>query len=623
MKADGHFFSRGGDFQKQCSANLPPCKDEQECREYKAAEGRALYLRRTKILKDGKEHVYWRLVESIRTARGPRQKTVACLGELNEKQQKDWKQVANQVDGKPIIRGLFDREEDQRVEAVKIGKVRVERLRRFGDVWLGLALWRKLGLDEFFAKQMDPGRETIDWDVMSCVSTIARFCYPSSELAICERWIDQTAIDDILGIDIQAINENRLYRTLDEMLPCKQALGEHLKQKYGELFGSRFDLLLYDVTSTYFEGEAKGNPQAQRGYSRDSRPDCKQVTIALVATAEGLPLFYEVFDGNRTDVTTVEEIVEAMEKQYGKANRIWVMDRGMVSEENLEFLRERNGFYLVGTPKSQLQRFEQELLEKDWQEVQAGVEVKLCDEEGELFILCRSEGRKEKDRAIVKRFEKRIETRLEKLAKQVEKGRLKKTSGIERRIGKILGQNTRAQSLFEVTLKKTKTGKTLLIEKNEAKRQWAELSEGCYLLRTNYRDKKDPKDLWKTYMQLTEVEETFRMLKSEMNIRPVWHQKTERVQAHIFVCFLSLVMSRTLSQWMQGAGIGNSPRKLIEELANLHSMDVVLPLQEGPELRLRCVSQPEKSQQILLDRLKIYPPKRINRIKNVVPTLGV
>lgn len=582
-----------------------------------------MYLRKTKIFKDGKGHTYWRLVESIRTARGPRQRTVACLGELNEKQRKSWKQVANQVDGKPIIRGLFAPDEDGRVEAVKIGKVRVERMRRFGDVWLALTLWRKLGLDEFFAKQMDRGREAIEWDVMSCVSTIARFCYPSSELAIAERWIDQTALDDILGIDIRSINEDRLYRTLDEMLPCKEALGDHLKQKYGELFGSRFDLLLYDVTSTYFEGDAKANPQAQRGYSRDSRPDCKQVTIALVATEEGLPLFYEVFDGNRTDVTTVEDIVEVMEKQYGKANRIWVMDRGMVSEENLEFLRERNGFYLVGAPKSQLRRYEQELLEKDWQEVEPGVEVKLCEEEGELFILCRSEGRKEKDRAIVKRFENRIQTRLEKIKTRIEKGKLKKTAVIERRIGEILGQNTRAKSLFEVTLEETKTGKSLRIEKIEAKRQWAELSEGCYLLRTNYRDKKDPKDLWKTYIQLTEIEETFRMLKSEMSIRPIWHKTTERVQAHIFVCFLSLVMYRTLSQWMQGAGIGNSPRKLIEELANIHSMDVVLPLREGPELRLRCVSQPEKSQQILLDRLKIYPPKRINRIKNVVPTSGV
>jgi len=582
-----------------------------------------LYLRKTKIFKDGKEHIYWSLVESIRTAKGPRQRTVACLGELNEKQRKSWKRIANHVDGKPIIRGLFDSEEDERVEAVKIGKVRVERMRRFGDVWLGLALWRKLGLDEFFARQMERGREAIEWDVMSCVSTIARFCYPSSELAIAERWIDQTALDDILGIDLTKINENRLYRSLDEMLPHKQALGEHLKKKYGELFGSRFDLLLYDVTSTYFEGEAKGNPQARRGYSRDNRPDCNQVTIALVATAEGLPLFYEVFDGNRTDVTTVEDIVEAMEKQYGKANRIWVMDRGMVSEENLEFLRERNGFYLVGTPKSQLKRFEQELLAKDWQEVQAGVEVKLCEEEGELFVLCRSEGRKEKDRAIVKRFEKRIEARLEKLKIQIEKGKLKRAAVIERKIGKILGQNTRAQSLFEVTLEETKTGKSLRIEKREAKRQWAELSEGCYLLRTNFRDQKDPKDLWKTYIQLTEIEETFRMLKSEMNIRPVFHQTTQRVQAHIFVCFLGLVMYRTLSQWMQAVGIGNSPRKLMEELANIHSMDVVLPVENGPELKLRCVSQPEKSQQILLDRLKIYPPKRINRIKNVVITSGV
>jgi transposase len=582
-----------------------------------------LYLRKTKIFKDGKEHVYWRLVESVRTASGPRQRTVACLGELNEKQQKSWKQVANHVDGKPIIRGLFDSEEDGRVEAVKIGKVRVERLRRFGDVWLGLALWRKLELDEFFAKQMDRGREAIDWDVMSCVSTIARFCYPSSELAIAERWIDQTALDDLLGIDIRRINENRLYRTLDEMLPQKQALGKHLKEKYGELFGSRFDLLLYDVTSTYFEGAAKANPEAQRGYSRDNRPDCKQVTIAVVATEEGLPLFYEVFDGNRTDVTTVEEMVKKMERLYGKANRIWVMDRGMVSEENLEFLRERKGFYLVGTPKSQLKRFEHDLLQKDWQEAQPGVEVKLCEAEGELFILCRSEGRKEKDRAIVKRFEKRIQMRLEKLKIQIEKGKLKKAAVIERRIGEILGQNTRAKPLFEVTLEMTKTTKTLHIKKNEIKREWAELSEGCYLLRTNYQDQKDPKDLWKTYIQLTEIEETFRILKSEMNIRPIFHQTQKRVQAHIFVSFLSLVMYRTLSQWMQGAGIGHSPRKLIEELANIRSMDVVLPLQEGHELKLRCVSQPEKSQQILLNQLRIYPLKRINRIKNVVSTLGV
>lgn len=582
-----------------------------------------MYLRKTKIFKDGKEHIYWSLVESIRTARGPRQRTVACLGELNEKQRKSWERVANQVDGKPIIRGLFDSEEDQRVEAVKIGKVRVERVRRFGDLWLALALWRKLELDEFFARQMERGREAIDWDVMSSVSTIARFCYPSSELAIAERWIDQTALDDILGIDLAQVNENRLYRTLDEMLPTKQALGEHLKKKYGELFGSRFDLLLYDMTSTYFEGQAKANPQAQRGYSRDNRPDCKQVTIAVVATDEGLPLFYEVFDGNRKDATTLEEIVEEMERLYGKANRIWVMDRGMVDEENLEFLRARNGFYLVGTPKSRLREFEQELLEKDWKEVQPGVEVKLCEEEGELFILCRSEGRKEKDRAIVKRFEKRIQARLEKLKIQIEKGRFKKAAGIERRIGKILGQNTRAESLFEVTLVETKAGKILRIERNEAKRQWAELSEGCYLLRTNYRDQKDPQDLWKTYIQLTEVEETFRMLKSEMNIRPVFHQTAERVQAHIFVCFLALVMYRTLSQWMRAAGIGNSPRKLIEELANIRSMDVILPLQEGPELRLRCVSEPEKSQQILLNRLGIYPPKRIKKMKNVVITSGV
>ena len=458
---------------------------------------------------------------------------------------------------------------------------------------------------------------------MAAILVLGRFCAPSSELQIAEFWYGKTALDDLLGVADDKINEDRLYRALDALLPHKDALCLHLQKRYGELFGSSFDFLFYDITSTYFEGTAKGNAQAKRGYSRDSRPDCPQVCIGLVATREGFPIAFEVFDGNRPDVTTTQEMVQMMEAKYGQANRIWVMDRGMVSEENLEFMRKVGARYLVGTPKVLLKKFEQQLLEQNWEEVQPGVEVKLCrSPEGtdETFVLCRSQGRKEKENAILNRFLTRLESKLDHLARQAETGKVRDKQKVERRIGRLLEQNKRAASLFNITVIETGTGKdsrlSIEVKKNEERQQWALETGGSYILRTNWTES-DPKVLWNTYIQLTEVEDSFRTEKHDLGMRPIFHHKQERTQAHILVCFLALTMWRTLQQWMKASGLGTAPRKLLEELRELKSLDVLLPAREKT-LRLRMVATPPKELKVLLQRLKILLPNKPKIIENVV-----
>ncbi|MDP3767727.1 MAG: IS1634 family transposase, partial [Dehalococcoidia bacterium] len=492
---------------------------------------------------------------------------------------------------------------------VRLNRIRLERGRTFGDVWLGWTLWRALRLDEVLARLLPEGREAVPWATMAAVLVLARLCEPSSELHIAEDWYRRTALEDLLALPAPLVNDDRLYRALDRLVSQKPALEQHLVARLGELFALDYDLLLYDVTSVYFEGQAAANPLAQRGHSRDHRPDCKQVCLALVVTREGMPLGYEVFAGNRTDVTTVEEIVEAMEGRYGVAQRIWVMDRGMTSEDNLAWLRETGRRYLVGTPKSELRKWARALAEaRDWQAVREGIEAKQCvgPDGVETFVLIRSVERREKERAMHERFSRRIEDGLTRLGRRLAQARRSLDRGrLERQVGRLLERNPRAAGRYVIDFVPDATvpaGVRLAWTARPEWDDWARWSEGCYILRTNVTGW-SPDDLWRTYIQLTDAEAAFRIQKSELAIRPVWHQRADRVQAHILVCFLAYVLWKTLEQWQRRAGLGQSPRTILDELRRIQSTDVVLPATDGRELRLRCVVRPDAAQAALLDRL--------------------
>jgi transposase len=454
---------------------------------------------------------------------------------------------------------------------------------------------------------------------MAAVLVIARLTEPASELHIAENWYRKTALEDLLGLAVERVNDYRLYRALDHLLAHKQAIERHLRQRLGELFALDYDLLLYDVTSTYFEGLAESNTLAARGYSRDHRGDCKQVCIALVVTREGMPLGYEVFAGNRTDVTTVEEIVATMEARYGLAQRIWVMDRGMTSADNVAWLQQSGRRYLIGTPKSELRKWAREIVAaRDWKSVRQGVEAKLClgPDGTERFVLCRSVERREKEKGMHARFAQRIEQGLGKLGKRLEHARRGLERGpLERQVGRLLQRNARAAGRYTIELIDDPTqpaGLRLVWSAKPEWDEWAAHSEGCYVLRTNITDW-DAEMLWRTYIQLSEAEAAFRIHKSELSIRPIWHQRTDRVQAHILVCFLAYVLWKTLEQWQSRAGLGNSPRTILDELGRIQSTDVVLPLAEEPsrKLRIRCVARPDQAQALLLDRLGLRLPERL------------
>jgi len=566
----------------------------------------------------------------VRTARGPRQRVVATIGKLpglKKEERVGWEEIGRILSGEPAkAEDLFEEQDDVPEWAtVNTRGVQIERLRRFGDVYLGLALWKRLKLDQVFKRLQGQGREEISWSDMFSVLAIARMCQPSSELAIAESWYEKTALEDLLGIGVDKVNESRLYRSLDHILPHKDDICKHLQERYAEWFGSKFDFLFYDITSTYFEGQSLGNVQAKYGYSRDKRSDCKQVCIGLVVNAEGLPVGYEVFDGNRRDVTTLEEMVELMEDKYGKARRVWVLDRGFVSEENLDFLHERGAQYIVGTPRAVLKAFEKELDARDWSAVEAGIEVKIVkhpDYGEEKFVLCRSEGRKEKERAMLERQVQRLDEKLQKIRKSILVGRLKEDVLAARRIGRWSGRYSKADRLIEATLVKDSTGRLvdLKIERRMERAQWAEKANGCYLLRTNLTEE-DPAKLWKAYMQLSLAEKAFQLSKSDLGMRPVFHQEEHRVQAHIFVCFLALAMYKSLELWMASKGLGNSPAKLLEEFREIRSMDIVMPVKDRNPVRLRIVAKPDEHVRVLLQRLEIKIPNRPKTVANVVKTL--
>ena len=439
-----------------------------------------MYIRKLTRAKDGKAHHYWALVESYRTERGPRQRVVAWLGEMDESVRLGVESAAE--GGTGIQRRLFEDVEPKWVE-VNINEVGVEKIKDFGGPWLGLELMRRLEIDRFFREHMPRGREGIGWAEMAKVLVLCRFCHPSSELHIAEHFYEKTALSDLLGIASDKVNDDRLYRALDKLLPHKADLERHLKDKVGSLFKVDYDLYLYDVTSTYFEGQAKSNPSARHGHSRDKRGDCKQVCIGLVVTRDGFPLGYEIFAGNRTDVTTVKEIIGTMENRYGKVNRIWVMDRGMASKANFDFLNQEGRQYILGAHRGQLKQYESELLKTDWQVVHAGLEVKLVDgpDGEEVFVLCRSKDRAEKEKAMHDRFEQRIEDALRQIATGCEK-RKYKVKIIERRVGKLLGKNSRGAGLFDVQVSESPSGGAHVTwTKKEKWREWSQLSEGLRL----------------------------------------------------------------------------------------------------------------------------------------------
>jgi hypothetical protein len=571
-----------------------------------------MYLRHTTVSKNGKSHLYWRLVRSVRVGSKVRQETVAQLGELDARGRVRARALAEAVIGIERQPGLFDEPLPSEAVAVDLRRLRLERGRRFGDVWLAWRLWQAVGLDQLFEQLLPPRGERVPWARMAAVLVVARLCEPSSELHIAEDWFRRTALGDLLGIAEEKINDDRLYRALDQVLPHKEVLEQHLKDRLGTLFGLEYDLLLYDITSTYFEGQAAKNPQAQRGYSRDHRPDCKQVLIGLVVTRDGYPLGYEIFEGNRNDGTTVREIVTRMEGRYGQSQRIWVLDRGMVSEATLDWLKERGSRYIVGTPRARLKAFAGALRQGRWQTLRPGLEIQRCAEPTgpETFILCRSADRALKEQAMRDRFVRRIVAGLVKIRTACRRRRCE-VGKIERRVGRLLGRNSRGAGLFQVMVEAdAQGGARLRWSRQRAAQSWARSSQGCYVLRSNVADW-DADDLWRAYMHLSDAEAAFRMHKTALRLRPVWHQKMERVQAHILVCFLAYVLRKTLEGWSQRAGLGNSPTTLLEEFARIQSTDVVAPTTDGRTLRLRCVVRPDKAQTILLGHLGLKLPQRL------------
>jgi transposase len=577
-----------------------------------------MYLRHSTKRRNGKTHTYWSLVRSVRQGSKVRQETVAHLGKLDAAGRSKASQLARHFLGPQADEpSLFEDTRELTRAEVHLGKVRVERGRAFGGVWLAWTLWQALRLDAFCEEHLPKGREEVPWAQVAAILVIARLCEPSSELHIAEDWYRRTALEDLLGVPDAKVHHTRLYQGLDHLLEHKGELEAHIKERLGGLFSLDYDLLLYDVTSTYFEGEAAGNPMAKRGYSRDSRGDCKQVCIGLIVTREGYPLGYEVFDGNRVDVTTVEEIVEKIEHQYGQAGRVWVMDRGMCSEENLEWLRKGGRRYLIGTPRSEMKKWAKELTEAEgWQQVREGLEVKVCAGPGgnETFLLCRSAERQCKELAMHERFTKRIRDQLASLGRRLKRARKPiARSEVERQIGRILERNSRAARKFQVRVvvdPRRQSSLTLKWTERRDWKQWATLTEGTYILRSNVADW-SAEELWRTYVQLYQAEAAFRISKSELSMRPIWHQRAERVQAHILVCFLAFCLWKTLEGWQQRAGLGNSPRTILEEFGRIQCVDVLLPLVDGPELRLRCVVEPDKAQADLLERLGLRLPKRL------------
>jgi len=595
-----------------------------------------MFLRSTKRKKDGKEHRYWSVVENVRHAAGPvHQKTLLYLGDLNDSQRADWTKVLavfNTDSGQTETRSLFPSDRTPPTAAPSLSlclaDYQLSHPRQYGACWLACDLWRQLGLDQFWAEKLPPSREGTDWARLLQVSVAYRLIAPGSEWRCHRQWYDRSAMGDLLGDDFHWGGKDQLYFVLDRLLAHRPALFTHLQQRWQDLFGAKYEVLLYDLTSTYVEGQAEEIPKAQFGHSRDHRPDCRQVMIALVVTPEGFPLAYEVMPGNTSDKTTLREFLAKIEKQYGQASRIWIMDRGIPTEEVLAEMRAAQPpvHYLVGTPRARVRATRSQWEALPWQKIKDTVEVKLFREGAELYVVAKSGGRQDKEMAMRRKKLARLLWALRRMRRETSRDRLLL------RLGAAKAKAGRAASLVEINLpvaaqtKKKKQGQrvepgsfTFQLKKEELKE--AELYDGHYLLRSNLSDK-EPEWLWKLYILLVEIEAVFKSFKNDLGLRPIYHSVEPRVEAHIFVCFLAYCLHVTLQQRLRALAPGLTPRAVLETLAGVQMLDLEVPTTDGRWLVLSRYTQPERAVALLLAQLKMklpeQPPPRLSTEKKLM-----
>lgn len=599
-----------------------------------------MFLRRYTRTKNGKTHTYYALVESVRTDSGPRQHTVAYLGELNHDEERRWQRTVvfhNRQGEHQQLRLFPDADlvplpDDPDVVRIRLDSVGWTNPCRFGDVWLSLWLWKFLHLDEIVDRHVPQGKETIRPADIVAIEVINRLCGPCSEFALAEHWYRSTGLEDLLGVADSAVTKDRLYRTLDQLLKAHEAIENDLKAQLGSLFQLDYDLLLYDLTSTYIEGLAEENDLAQRGYSRDHRSDCKQIVLALVVTRDGFPLAHVTLAGNTQDLQTVETIVTTIEKRFGKSQRVWVMDRGMISRETLKFLTRPGRRYLLATKRGELKRFAKELRSGGWQRLtdNPDVEVKLLKRKRVHYLLARSRPRRQKERAIRRRQRHGLADGLKRLKKRIDDGRLKKRDKIMESVGQLKGRYPKARRFVTITV--AKTGPPLLSWKWDREKFRAELvRDGAYLLRSN-QGGWTATEFWETYIQLTVVEHAFRVLKSELHLRPVWHHYSGRTQAHVLICVLAYALWKTLDHLAKRAGLMTqihkpdprrgkaapkprpmTPEVILRELSQIAIGDIELETTDGQKLILRRVARPSGEAKRILEALGLEIPERLGQ----------
>jgi transposase len=603
-----------------------------------ASQELTMFLRRHHRTVAGKVLTYYTLVESVRTEAGPRQRTVAHLGELNAAEESRWQRTVAFHNRQGVVQQLRLFPDDDHVplpDDPAIVRIRLDTVgwtnpRRFGDIWLAWQLWRRLKLDDIVNRHVPQGKHTVLPATVVAIEVINRLCAPCSEFALAEHWYASTGLEDLLGVSDKDVTKDRLYRTLDDLLKAQEPIENELKQQFGALFHITYDLMLYDLTSTYFEGLAEENDLARRGYSRDHRSDCKQVVLALVVTREGFPLAHYTLAGNVKDVQTVKKVVKAVEKRFGAAQRVWVMDRGMISKKTLAFLAKSPRKYLLATLRKEVARF-QNYLGRKWQRLQEhrDIEVQPIKRGGLTYLLVRSKPRRQKERAMRRRQRRALALALRRLQEQIAAGRLKSRDKILERLGRLKGKYPRATPF--VTLTVSKKGRVRLdVSWNIDKFKAALARDGVYLLRSNQRGW-SAAEFWETYTQLTVVEHAFRVLKSHLWLRPVWHHYSGRVQAHIFICVLAYALWKTLDHLAKQAGLETKIRKpdpkrpkaspkdrpmtpevILRELAKIHIGDILLETTEGQQLALRRVARPDAEQKRILAALQLEIPERLS-----------